>query len=72
MSAQYFPRAHDHIVGQAGQARYLDAVTFVRAPGFDAPQKHDLAPGLFDRHVYVFHAGQQLLEIGQLVVVRRE
>ena len=57
-------------LGKSGQPRHFDPVAFVRAAGLDAPQKHDLVARFVNRYVYVLHAGQQLLEFGELMIMR--
>ena len=58
--------------GKSGQARDFDAIAFVGAAFFDAPQKNDFIGRFFDGDVNVFNAGEQIGELGEFVIVRGE
>ena len=55
-----------------GQARHLDAVAFVGAAFLDAPQEDDFVGRFLHRDVDVFHAGQQVGQLGELVIMGGE
>ena len=67
-----FPGAFDDAAGKACQACDFDAVAFVGAAGFDAAEENNLVRRFFDGDVDVLHAGEQIGQLGELVVVRGE
>src|SRR5258708_4643234 len=69
---QDFAGAFNFRGGQAGEAGHFDAVTLVGAAGFDAAEKNNLAGRLLNRDMNVFHRGQKLCKLGQLMVVGGE
>src|SRR5690349_390066 len=72
VALQHFAGALDDAARQAGQTRDFDAVTLVRAAGLDATKKNNLARGLFDGNVDVLHAGKQIGEFREFVIMGGE
>jgi hypothetical protein len=72
MFLEDFAGAFDDAAGQASQAGDFDAVTLIRASRFHAAKENDLAGSLFDGHVDVLHATEELREFGELVVMSGE
>ena len=66
------PRPHDYPLRQARHLCDLDAVAVVCCAGDDLAEEDHLVLALFHRDVEVLHARQLLLDVGQLVIVRRE
>ena len=72
VAPQNFPGALDDAARQAREARHFDAVALVGAAFLDAPQKDDFVGRFLDGDVDIFHAGQQVGQFGELVIVRGE
>ena len=72
VARQDFPRASNHIAGQARQARDLDAVALVGASRLDLPQEDDVGSRFLHRDVIIAHAGQKVGQLGKLVIVGGE
>src|SRR5262249_20601686 len=64
--------AVENFFWQTGEARHVDAVTFVRATGDNFAQENDLLVPFAHRDVEIADAAAILRELGQFVVVRRE
>ena len=69
---QKFPGTGDDVGGQPREACHLNAVGAVRSAVFEPPQEDDLVAHLPHEHVHVLHAGEQVAELGELVVVSGE
>src|SRR5690348_7414040 len=72
MFLEDFAGAFDDAAGQASQAGDFDAVTLIRASRFHATKKNNFAGGLFDGHVDVLHATEELREFGEFMVMSGE
>src|ERR1700675_144311 len=67
---QNFAGALDDAAREAGEASDFNAITFVGAAGLDAAQKNNFVGRFPDRDVYVLHAGEQIGELGEFVIMR--
>src|SRR5437879_2892441 len=72
VSLQDFAGALDHAARKAGEPGNFDSVTLVRAARLDAAQENNLARSLFHRHVNVFHRGEKIAKLRQLMIMRGE
>ena len=58
--------------GDTGQLRDVDAVAAVGPAGDDLAQEDDFAALLGDGYIHAAHAGQQVRDLHQFVIVRGE
>lgn len=56
----------------SSQAGHVDPVTLVGTTRDDTMQKDDVLIPLFHRHIVIAYIGERLLQLSQLVIVRRE
>src|SRR5580704_13858338 len=67
---QNFAGALDDASREAGEASDFNAITLVGAAGIDAAQKNNFVGRFPDRDVHVLHAGEQIGELGEFVIMR--
>src|SRR5260370_32335880 len=72
MFLQNFASAFDHAARETGEAGNFDSVALIRAAGFDAAQKDDLAGRFFDGDVNIFDRGEKIAKLRQFMIVRGE
>src|SRR5208282_5338863 len=72
VSLKDFAGALDDAAREAGEASDFDAVALIGAAGFDAAEENNFVGRLFDGDVNVLHAGEEIGELSEFVIMRGE